>query len=141
MTTRDFICVIFIDTTMESVWSELTSDAFNNRMFGPIETDWRAGSPLKFLCDDLVGTILRSERPTALSYTLPDPEGRQTSATEQRLTWLIEPSEQGVKVKVIHEHLTTEEAFERAKFVWTLCLQCLQIRLEGPRAFEPLGSG
>ena len=70
----DFIYIQYIGATPDKVWEALTTNDFLSKYWtGPIETDWKTGSPLTmhFLDGkvDWDGKILECVPPKKLSYT------------------------------------------------------------------------
>ena len=111
-----------------------TSSEFWQKFSGPIESDWKVGSPVKFFLPDgklySEGKVLESSPPHTLSHTWPDPEGEQDAGSSQPLRWQIEPSGPGtVKLTMIHENMT-EKAYHGVIAGWPSIIGSLKTLLE-----------
>jgi len=147
MNSRTFVYALHIAATPEKLWEALTSNAFWQQYWNGewrIESDWRAGSPLRFYTADgklySQGEVLASDPPSSLTYTWPNPEQDQRTPPE-RLTWRITTTGPGtVKLELLHEHLT-EEFYEGVCQGWAAILSSLKTLLEtgSPLAFHPRG--
>lgn len=133
-----FVYVNEIVTTPEKLWEALTSQDFWRQFSGPVESDWKQGSPIRFYLPDgklySQGVVLEADPPRLLIHTWPDPEGEQTSDQAQRLTWRVErlgPST--VKLTLVHENMTGE-AYDGVKSGWPLLLEGLKRSIEGASA-------
>ena len=105
---------VFIKATPEAIWDAITKPEFTAKYFyGSIfDTTWEPGAPLAGWAADrsqqyVDGEILEVSRPTRLVTTwraLYDAE--TASEPHSRVTWKIEPGEDGVtKLTVIHDEL------------------------------------
>jgi len=135
MVSGDLIFVVFLNATLNETWSWLTGDFFTRNFLGPVETDWEAGSRIRFLEPSWGmispdGDVLLSSPPNLLSYTWPDPNGLWTESKVSLLTWRLDSVDSEiVKLKLVHAGLT-EDARSGMEFGWATRLQCLKIDLE-----------
>ena len=125
---------IAIAATPEKIWAALTSDEFWQQFSGPVESDWKSGSVVKYFLPDgslyCIGVVLESEYRCLLSQTWPDPEGDQTPEYAQRLTWRIEwCSTVAAKLTLVHENMT-EKAYQGVRESWPIILASLKSSLE-----------
>ena len=135
-----FVYVTHIATTAEKLWAAITSSEFWRKFSGPIESDWKAGSPVRFFLPNgemySEGEVLESSPPHTLSHTWPDPEGAKDPKSSQRLTWQIESSGPGtVKLTLIHENMT-EKAYRGVVAGWPALIGSLKTLLETGRTIE-----
>ncbi len=135
-----FVYVTHIATTPEKLWAALTGSEFWRKFSGPIESDWKVGSSVKFFLPDgklySEGQVLKSNPPHTLSHTWPDPEGEQDSDSSQRLTWQIEPSSPGtVRLTMIHENMT-ENGYRGVTAGWPAIISSLKTLLETGRTIQ-----
>lgn len=131
-------CSIDIATTPENVWSALTNNEFWQQFSGPVQSDWKTGSPVKYLLPDgklyAEGVVLESQPPRRWSHTWPDPAGERAVEQTQRLTWQIEQtSPTHVRLTMLHEHMT-EQAYHAVSGSWPLILGKLKAALESATA-------
>ena len=138
MSKPEYVYVTAIAAPPESVWKGLTTAEFTRQYWHEvgIESDFRVGSPVRFLTDDgevaCEGEVLAAERPKKLSYTWSFPRTEaQKSEPPSRVTFLIEELGQGSKLTVIHDQF--EEGSEIYKMVsngWPLVIAGLKTLLE-----------
>jgi uncharacterized protein YndB with AHSA1/START domain len=146
MNDRTFAYAMHIKTTPEKLWEALTSNEFWQEYWGGVwrvESNWRAGSPLKFFTGDgkffSQGEILESDPPKRLSYTWPNPEEQHGSTPPERLTWEINTTGPGtVMLKLVHDRLS-DEYYQSVGKGWAKILSSLKTLLEtgSPLAFHP----
>ena len=134
---RTFVYVIEIATTPEKLWAGLISNEFWGKFSGPIESDWKTGSPVKFFSADgnlySEGKILESRPPHTLSHTWPEPKGERTPDKPPLLTWTISPGSPGkVKLTLVHDHLS-EKSFQGVSSGWPTLIANLRNSLEPGR--------
>ena len=137
MKTENFVYVTYIRTTPEKLWAALTSSKFWRSFSGPIESDWKVGSTVRFFLPNgklyCEGVVLESKPHHTLSYTWPDPEGEQRTDLSQRLAWRIETSgPEVVKLTMVHENMT-EKAYQGVSAGWPMHLSNLKTLLETGR--------
>lgn len=134
MAVSDYVYVTDIATTPEKLWAALTGPEFWRQFSGPVETDWKSGSPIKYFLPDgklyAVGVILESNPPYLLIQTWPNPEVEQGNDPIQRLTWKVEHSGSGtVKLTMLHENLN-EKDYQGVSQGWPSILGNLKCSLE-----------
>lgn len=123
MNKPEFVYATYIRTTPEQLWQALTDPAFTKRYWQTeFTTDWKPGSPMTWdnhgvLISDPEQVVLESDPYRRLSYTWHtmtpelakrfgwDEEFRARLAAEPRskVTFEIEPADQGVKLTVVHD--------------------------------------
>src|SRR4051794_36921309 len=89
-----FTYVTHINTTPMKLWAAITGNEFWQQFSGPVDSDWKQGSTVRFFLPDgkeySQGIVIQSKPPFFLSHTWPDPDGEQDPGSCQRLTWQIE---------------------------------------------------
>jgi uncharacterized protein YndB with AHSA1/START domain len=137
-----FVYVSYIKTTPEKLWAALTEGEFTRQYwFGyRIESDWTAGSELKFYAPD--GTlahldrVLRVEKPKILSYTwTPIPTEELRGEAPSTVTFELEPQGQVVKLTVTHFNFPDgSKVFPQICNGWPAVLSSLKTWLESGTA-------
>ncbi len=139
MSKHEFVYVSYIATTPEKLWQALTSGEFTRKYWFDrrIESDWRAGSPVRFydgdsevVTDD--GVVLESTPPSRLSYTFRPLGGGPGDPWNvySRVTFTIEPQEGAVKLTLVHDELPSEEMAAGFREGWAPILSSLKTFLE-----------
>lgn len=140
-----FVYVIYIDTTPEKLWAALTGGDFTAQYWAGrrIESDWRAGSPLRLVRQDggvdFQGEVLRAEPPRILSYTFGvlNDEGRLREQPS-RVTFEITQVMGKVKLTLIHDDFAPDSKMpDEISQGWPAILSSLKSLLEGGRALFP----
>jgi uncharacterized protein YndB with AHSA1/START domain len=133
-----FKYVAYISATPQSVWNVLTSPEATAQYWAHRnESDWKAGSRWfhKDAADpgivDVVGQVLESDPPRKLVLTwqgiAPGPEKEEAS----RVTLLIEPVENAVRLTVAHEEMNPAgRMFEGVSSGWPLVISNLKTFVE-----------
>jgi uncharacterized protein YndB with AHSA1/START domain len=142
-----FEYTIYIGTTLEKLWSALTTGSITSQYWygRQIESDWAIGSPVVFrdsrtqeLTDS--GRVIACEAPRRLSYSwhvIYDPKMRKEHPS--RVTFELEPLKEAVKLRVTHEDFETgSKVFEGISQGWPEILSSLKSLLETGR---PLALG
>jgi uncharacterized protein YndB with AHSA1/START domain/DNA-binding transcriptional ArsR family regulator len=154
-----FVYTTYIKTTPERLWEALTEPEFTRRYWDTaFETDWKPGSTMTW---DHLGTkisdpeqvVLEAEPHRRLSYTWHsftkewaqavgfDDEVLAKVAAEPRskVTFEIEPAEQGVKLTVLHEGFEPgSTVLELITGGWPQLLSDLKTLLETGRTITEL---
>ncbi|WP_018319037.1 SRPBCC family protein [Bradyrhizobium sp. WSM2793] len=139
----EFVYVIFIKTTPETLWEALTSSYFSKRYwFGAeLRSDWRSGSPLALVMNGVTtetGEILEADRPRRLSYTFKHVT-KEAYRNERPSTVTFKIEQHGTVVKLT---LTHEGFAEGSKFLediskgWPAILSNLKSLLENGAALD-----
>lgn len=143
-----FVYVTYVASTPEKVWEALTSADLTTDYWGHRnESDWREGSRWAHVrtdgsgVEDVVGTVVVSEPPTRLVTTWASPENEGREETWSRVTFVIEPHADIVRLTVTHEDLEDEGALAEVSFGWPAVLSNLKSLLETGRVLpqEPWG--
>jgi uncharacterized protein YndB with AHSA1/START domain/DNA-binding transcriptional ArsR family regulator len=131
-----FVYVTYIESTPETVWDALTSAETTAGYWGHSNvSDWQAGSRWEHQrtdgsqIADTGGTVIESERPTRLVTTWEDPTA-QTPVAPSKVTFLIEPFGNIVRLTVTHEDLPDQTNRNIAAHGWAAVLSNLKSFLE-----------
>ncbi len=131
---------VFIKATPEQIWDAITKPEWTERYFHRTRVDYDlrpGGRFLSVMADDetqhaVDGEVLEADPPHRLVQTwrfLYDPE--LTAEGARRLTWEIEPGENGVtKLTVIHELDDAPKTAEATREGWSYLLSSLKSLLE-----------
>ncbi|RTL75698.1 MAG: ATPase [Bradyrhizobiaceae bacterium] len=145
MSKPEFVYTTYIKTTPEKLWHALTDKAFTEKYWYccSLKSDWKVGSRMHMDRDGEVKNecvILESDPPRRLSYSWQsvfDEEMRKEKPS--RVTYVIEPSYDGVKLTVTHEGFAPDsKTLPSISTGWPLVLSSLKSILETgqPLAFE-----
>ena len=103
----DFVHVSTLRTTPATLWRALIEPEFTRQYWGrSIESDWRLGATVTHhLADGTVetGTVVEWDPPRRMAYTF---EHDDADLNGTRVTMVLEPQGDAVKLTVIHEGLT-----------------------------------
>lgn len=133
----EFVYTTFIKTSPEQLWHALTDKAFTESYwFGcSLISDWRVGSRMHMdrggkVMNECI--VLESDPPHRLSYswlTVFDEEMKQERPS--RVTFVLEPSHNAVKLTVTHEGFTeASKTLPSISSGWPLVLSSLKSMLE-----------
>jgi len=132
-----FVYTTYIQTTPEKLWDALTNGEFTRQYWGGyrIESDWKAGSSLKFYGPDgdvrHSDHVVKAEKPKFLSYTWkPLQEGMPD---ESASTVNFEIEDMGTYVKLTVTHFDFPEGSKMFPMIsggWPLVLSSLKSFLE-----------
>ena len=128
-----FVYVTYIATTLEQLWSALTSEQFTQQYWegGQLQSDWQVGSSVQQIDKDgeseSIGEVLESQPPYLLSYTLTSPN--LTEAHLSRVRFELEPYGAIVKLTLIHAQLDLQSCMTISRR-WTASLSYLKRLLE-----------
>ena len=133
-----FVYVIYIRTTAEKLWDALTRPEFTRDYWAGTtqQSEWKKGASWKALTPDGrvwdTGEILEVDRPHRLVLTWRNehfPEMRAEGFT--RLTYLIEPDGDTVKLTLTHEiDINGSKLIEAVSSGWPAILASLKSLLE-----------
>jgi uncharacterized protein YndB with AHSA1/START domain len=134
----EFVYETDIKTTPEKLWAALTNGDITRRYWFDrrIESDWAVGSPVLFYdgASDTVtdsGVVLECEPPRRLVYTFrqelePD---HPAYGHYTRVAFDLEPIEQGVRMRLVHDSLRGLDDVEAWRQGWTPILTNLEAML------------
>jgi DNA-binding transcriptional ArsR family regulator/uncharacterized protein YndB with AHSA1/START domain len=133
----------YIRTTPERLWQALTDpkDTANYYFGSAVQSDWKTGAKLSYLWPDgkemLSGEVLEADPPRKLVTTfIPHFTGKPGPAT--RVTYVLEPMGDVVRLVLTHEGLTEADAGIRVG--WIKIFSQLKTWLETGKAMNiPLG--
>ena len=131
----DYVYVTYIKSSPERVWDALTDADLSARYWGHSNvSDWREGSAWEHrrvdgsAIADVIGTVLRSERPRLLKLTFDAPGGpAETGPTV--VSFEIEPVGDSCCLTVTHDDLATDTSPE-IYGGWPMILSGLKTWLE-----------
>jgi uncharacterized protein YndB with AHSA1/START domain/DNA-binding transcriptional ArsR family regulator len=137
MTDRpDYVYVTYIKSSPERVWDALTDAELTARYWRHSNaSDWREGSAWEHRrvdgsgIADVIGTVLRSERPRLLKLTFDGP-GDAPEIGPTVVSFEIEPYEEIVRLTVTHENLPDDEARGQVAAGWPAVCANLKSLLE-----------
>ena len=133
---------IYIRTTPDKLWQALTDGKTSKEYFygGTMKSDWKVGSSMSLVNDAdgsamLSNKILEIDPPRKLVHTFSAQlEDEQKKDRPSRVTWLIEPMGDIVKLTVTHDDFDGETAtFKSVKSGWGPVLSGLKTILETGR--------
>jgi uncharacterized protein YndB with AHSA1/START domain len=137
MTDRpDYVYVTYIKSSPERVWDALTDADLSAQYWGHSNvSDWREGSAWEHRrvdgsgVADVIGTVLKSERPQLLTVTFDGPgEPPVTGPTVVRFE--IESYHEIVRLTVTHENLPNDTARRQVAAGWPAVCANLKSLLE-----------
>ncbi|MET8829225.1 metalloregulator ArsR/SmtB family transcription factor [Streptomyces sp. NPDC004610] len=137
-----YIYVTYIASTPEKVWDALTDAELTAAFWGHsnVSPDWRPGSPWAHVrtdgsgVEDIVGTVVESDRPTRLVTSWADPAKAEQADAFSRVTYDIRPHGDIVRLTVTHEDLPDEGELADVSLGWPQVLSNLKSLLETGRA-------
>ncbi len=148
MAKPEFVYVTYIATTPEKLWAALTRGEVTKKYWygRRIESKWTVGSPVRFFDGDSdvltdSGVVLECDPPRRLSYTFRvefDPELRKLPHT--RVTFVIEPQDDMVKLTLIHDQLGSEDDIPGWREGWAPILSTIKTFLETGKPLPRLRS-
>jgi uncharacterized protein YndB with AHSA1/START domain len=128
-----FVYVTYIATTLEKLWSALTSEAFTQQYWGDgqLQSDWQVGSSVQHINQDgeseEIGEVLQSEPPHRLAYSFQPPGA--TEVQPYRVRFELEQYGTKVKLTLIHDHLNVQSCMTISRR-WNASLSYLKRLLE-----------
>jgi uncharacterized protein YndB with AHSA1/START domain/DNA-binding transcriptional ArsR family regulator len=132
----DYVYVTYIKSSPERVWDALTDADLSGRYWGHSNiSDWREGSSWEHRrvdgsgIADVIGTVLRSERPRLLQLTF-DAPGDVPGTGPTAVSFEIEPHHEIVRLTVTHENLPDAEARAQVAAGWPAVCANLKSLLE-----------
>jgi uncharacterized protein YndB with AHSA1/START domain len=139
MTDTEFVYVTYIASTADKVWQAITDADISGRYWGNSNvSDWKAGSPWKHVSEAketrIAGEVVEAVPPKRLvvTWAAPDKVGNQTATS--RVTFVLEPMVDMVKLIVTHDRLQAGSDMARdINNGWPLVLASLKSYLETGR--------
>jgi uncharacterized protein YndB with AHSA1/START domain/DNA-binding transcriptional ArsR family regulator len=132
----DYVYVTYIKSSPERVWDALTDADLSARYWGHSNiSDWCEGSAWEHRrvdgseIADVIGTVLRSERPRLLKLTFDGPS-EVPAAGPTAVSFEIEPYHEIVRLTVTHENLPDGEARAQVAAGWPAVCANLKSLLE-----------
>ncbi len=145
MSDQTFVYVTYIATTPDKVWQALV-DGELTRQYWKHEnvSDFKPGSRWEHVADDgkrtvkLVGKVLESVPNQRLVLTWGDVADEADSSKHSRVTMLIEPVDNMVRLTVTHEELKPgSEMLRKISNGWPRVLSSLKSFLETGKPLNP----
>lgn len=126
------VYVTYIATTLEQLWSAITSEPFTQQYWeGGLQSDWQVGSSVQHVDRDgeseSIGEVLESQPPYLLSYTFGSPNA--TGSVPERVRFELEQYGARVKLTLIHDRLDIQSC-TIANRKWTASISYLKRLLE-----------
>ncbi|TGJ99709.1 hypothetical protein EHO59_17920 [Leptospira semungkisensis] len=154
-----FVYSTYISAEPEKVWEALTSAEFSKKYwFGrEVEGDWKEGGKVRFIDPEgrpeIVGTILKCEKPLLLSYTWalsPDhpflekvKDRLEENNAPTKVSFILKKMKEGLtKLTVLHEDLLPKDIVEDTDTFfglnngWPAIIASLKSLLETGKAIE-----
>lgn len=135
MNKPNFVYVTYIESTPERVWHALTDADLTAEYWGHRNvSDWQVGSSWSHRrtdgsdIADVVGTVLEADPPRRLVITFGEPEKPEADAS--RVTFVIEPHVDIVRLTVTHENLHTDADYDAVSAGWPAVFANLKSLLE-----------
>ena len=131
-----YVYVTYIESSPERVWEALTDPDLTARYWGHSNvSDWRPGSRWEHRrvdgsgIADVIGTVLDAEPPRRLAMTF-DAPGDVPPGGPSKVTFVIEPYHEIVRLTVTHENLAGDEAADAVSAGWPAVCANLKSLLE-----------
>jgi uncharacterized protein YndB with AHSA1/START domain len=112
MATSEFVYVIYIATTPETLWKALLDGRFTREYWDHDNvSDWQAGSAWEHRRTDpqgtvdIVGKVVESQPPRRLVITWAEPKDKARVEKHSRVTFEIQPIADMVRLTVTHGEL------------------------------------
>lgn len=134
MNNPEFVYTTYIRSTPEQTWDAITKPEFTRQYWGGMAnvSDWKTGSSWRHLNQEnevwVTGEVLESIPPEKLVMTWADPDKLDDVS---RVTCLIEPLADMVRLTVIHGHFKDDsEMADKVAKGWPHVLSSLKSYLE-----------
>jgi len=138
-----FVYVTYISSTPEKVFDALIAPEMTRKYWAHLNvSDWKIGSPWKHENaengnTDLVGKVLESDRPKRLVISWAFPADKDNPAKYTKVTFLLEPGTNAVRLTVTHEDLEPGSDMDRGiRRGWPVVLSNLKTLLETGSAMD-----
>jgi len=133
----EFVYVTYVHSTPEKVFDALTAPEMTKKYWAHLNvSDWKVGSPWKHEDSDsgqihLVGKVLEKDPPRKLVVSWASPADKDNEAKHSRVTFLVEPGPNVVRLTVTHEDLEPGSDMEKGiSRGWPVVLSNLKTLLE-----------
>ncbi|HUL33844.1 MAG TPA: SRPBCC family protein [Candidatus Eisenbacteria bacterium] len=139
----EFVYVTYIASTPEKVFDALIAPEMTRKYWAHLNvSDWKAGSAWKHENaengnTDLVGKVIEIDRPRRLVISWAFPGDQDNPAKHSRVTFLVQPGANAVRLTVMHEDLEAGSDMEKGiRRGWPVVLSNLKTLLETGSAIE-----
>ena len=144
MTKSTFKYEIYIASTPAKVWKALLEGEFTRQYWSHTNvSDWKVGSEWEHHPTDeargvaIVGQVLEATAPHRLIITWADPQHRGDRVRHSRVSFLIEPIADMVRLTITHDELESGSDMQRKVSAgWPRVLSSLKSLLETGRALD-----
>lgn len=132
-----YVYVTYIRASPEQVWRALTDAELTAQYWAHAnESDWQPGSSWTHRridgsgIADAVGQVLEAEPPTRLVITFDDAPDQAAAREPSKVTFLVEPHEDIVRLTVTHENLPNHDMRNVIAHGWPAVMANLKSLLE-----------
>lgn len=139
-----FVYVTYIATRPETVWKALLDGEFTRQYWSHENvSDWKKGSgwehqrtdPARTV--DILGEVLEAEPPRRLVITWGEPRDKAPRDRQSRVTFVIEPVADMVRLTVVHDELEAgSEMQHKITEGWPRVLSSLKSLIETGRPLQ-----
>ena len=144
MTKSQFKYEIYIASTPAKVWKGLLEGEFTRQYWGHTNvSNWQVGSQWEHQPNEvgrgvaIVGQVLEATAPHRLVITWAEPKHRGDQAHHSRVTFLIEPIADMVRLTILHDDLDSDsDMLRKVSAGWPRVLSSLKSLLETGRALD-----
>jgi uncharacterized protein YndB with AHSA1/START domain len=137
MTRSDFVYVTYISAAPQRVWDALIAPEFTRKYWGHVNlSDWKPGSAWEHRDADgvevkLVGKVVEFDPPRRMVLTWAEPEDTAKPSAHSRVTIVLEPIDDMVKLTITHDQLVPGSDMQRGiEEGWPRVLSSLKSFLE-----------
>jgi uncharacterized protein YndB with AHSA1/START domain len=142
MTKAEFVYVTYIAAGPQRIWDALLQPEFTRQYWGHDNvSDWKPGSAWEHRDVErsgkvrLVGKVIEADAPRRLVLTWADPGDAANPAAHSRVTFLLEPHGDMVKLTIRHEGLVHGSAMHEGIVEgWPRVISSLKSLLETGKA-------
>ena len=136
--------VVYIKSSLDSVWDALTDPELTQQYWGGtrVESDWEAGSEIRYLRDGELTdrhTILEVERPRKLVHTFEPQFGEFRDESASRVAFTMEQSGEVTRLTLAHDDFALgSKVYLACSQGWPMVLSSLKTLLETGAALPAL---